>query len=99
MHAFVFVVAGIASWFYPAGMYGSQRVCAMNIVRPGRRVLVVNAANGDQAICTVIGTGPFVRGRVIDLSPSMRDAIHLHGLGPVRVYIEQHTPSPRGGRL
>ena len=89
MHAFVFIVAGVASWFHPAAMYGRERVCAMNIVHPGRRVLVVNASNGDQAICTVIGTGPFVRGRVIDLSPSMRDALHMGGLARVRVYIER----------
>ncbi len=89
MHSFVFLVAGIASWFRPLPEYGDMRVCAMNLVKPGRRVLVVNAANGDQAYCRVIGTGPFVRGRVIDLSPSMRDALHMGGLARVRVYVEQ----------
>ncbi len=89
MHSFVFLVAGIASWFYPRSMYGSMHVCVMNLAKPGRRVLVVNAANGDQAYCRVIGTGPFVRGRIIDLSPSMRDALHMGGLARVRVYIEQ----------
>lgn len=83
----IFVVAGLASWFHPAAMYGAMKVCAMNAVRPGRRVLVVNASNGDQATCHVIGTGPFVRGRVIDLSPSMRDALQMGGLARVRVYL------------
>jgi len=91
MKAFVFIVAGVASWFYPAAMYGNQRVCAMNVVRPGRRVLVINAANGDQAVCRVIGTGPFIRGRVIDLSPSMKAALHMGGLARVRVYVETRT--------
>lgn len=89
MRAFVFLLAGIASWFYPARMYGSMHVCAMNHIHPGTHILVVNAANGDQAYCTVIGTGPFVRGRILDVSPSMRDALHMGGLARVRVYIEK----------
>ncbi len=83
-----FVVAGIASWFHPAAMYGAMKVCAMNLVPPKTNVLVINAENGDEAVCHVIGTGPFVRGRVIDLSPSMRDALGIKGLARVRVYRE-----------
>ncbi len=87
MHA-LFLAAGLASWFYPRPMYGSLHVCAMNLVKPGTKVLVVNTDNGDQATCRVVGTGPFVAGRIIDLSPSMRDALHMGGIARVRVYEE-----------
>ncbi len=87
MHA-LFLAAGIASWFYPAAMYGSMKVCATNLAPPKTNLLVVDADNGNQAVCHVIGTGPFVAGRIIDLSPSMRAALGMGGLARVRIYKE-----------
>ncbi len=83
---FTFVAAGTASWFYPAAEYGRDHVCAMNIEPPGTRVLVVNRDNGREATCTVIGTGPFIPGRVIDVSLSVADALGFDGLASVSVY-------------
>ena len=83
---FTFIIAGTASWFYPAAAYGRDHVCAMNVVRPGTTVRVVNSDNGREATCVVIGTGPFVPGRVIDVSASVADVLGFDGLANVNVY-------------
>ncbi len=83
---FAFIVSGTASWFYPAAAYGRDRVCAMNVVPSGTRVRVVNRDNGREATCIVIGTGPFIPGRVIDVSASVANVLGFDGLANVNVY-------------
>lgn len=89
------IAFGIASWFTPDSIYGSQPVCAMNPpIRSGMHVLVENLDNGRIAPCTVIGTGPCpfhpttCDGRVIDLSPSVAQALRFPlGQGLTHVYV------------
>lgn len=83
---FTFVTAGTASWFYPAAAYGRDHVCAMNIIPAGTKVRVVNSDNGLESDCVVIGTGPFIPGRVIDVSASVANALGFTGLANVKVY-------------
>jgi rare lipoprotein A (peptidoglycan hydrolase) len=80
------VAIGVASWFQPASMYDRRLVCAMrDPLLIGRRVFVLNMDNGRRSSCFVVGLGPFVRGRVIDVSPSVRDQLRMHGIASVRV--------------
>lgn len=82
------VAIGIASWFTPyQSMYDGCRVCAMNVVASGRRVRIKTKYRSSS--CVVIGTGPFVAGRVIDVSPLVRDDLGMKqaGLARVRVYL------------
>ena len=49
----------------------------------GSRVRVTNRANGRSVVVTITDRGPFVRGRVIDLTPAGARAIGLSGLAHV----------------
>src|SRR5580700_7721882 len=57
---------GLASYFQYsrfAGLVAAHRSLPM-----GSQVRVVNLANGRSVVVTIIGRGPFIRGRVIDVS-------------------------------
>ncbi len=86
MIAAIMLASGIASWFNPYRSYSTPYVCAMNDEPIGLGVRVVNVENGRSATCIVVGTGPFVKGRVIDVSPAVRDKLEFTGLTRVRVY-------------
>lgn len=49
----------------------------------GSRVRVTNRNNGRSVVVTVNDRGPFVRGRVIDLTPAAAHALGFSGLAPV----------------
>ncbi|MET0279146.1 MAG: septal ring lytic transglycosylase RlpA family protein [Pseudorhodoplanes sp.] len=51
----------------------------------GSHVRVVNQKNGRSVTVRITDRGPFVRGRVIDLSPAAARAIGVAGLAPVTV--------------
>src|SRR6478609_9959030 len=53
----------------------------------GTRVSVVNQRNGKRVVVRISDRGPFVRGRIIDLTPAGARAIGLSGLAPVRVTV------------
>jgi rare lipoprotein A len=53
----------------------------------GTRVTVVNKRNGKRVVVRISDRGPFVRGRIIDLSPAAARAIGFSGLAPVRLTI------------
>jgi len=53
----------------------------------GTRVRVTNLDNGRSAVVRINDRGPFVRGRVIDLSHAAAKKIGLTGLAPVRVEV------------
>ncbi|MDE2101361.1 MAG: hypothetical protein KGL39_29205 [Patescibacteria group bacterium] len=86
MPIWAFLFAGIASWFQPDAIYGSMHVCASNAIPISTHIEIVNADNHHQTDCLIIGTGPFVPGRVLDVSPSVRDQLGFDGLANVRVY-------------
>jgi rare lipoprotein A len=47
--------------------------------------LVTNLANGMRAMVTITDRGPFVRGRIIDLTPHTAMQLGIGGLGKVEV--------------
>lgn len=49
----------------------------------GTHVRVTNKKNGRSVVVRISDRGPFVRGRVIDLSPAAARAIGFAGLAPV----------------
>lgn len=51
----------------------------------GTRVTVTNRNNGRSVSVVINDRGPFVRGRVVDLSPAAAAAIGFSGLAPVSV--------------
>jgi rare lipoprotein A len=53
----------------------------------GTQVAVVNQRNGKQVIVRITDRGPFVRGRIIDLTPAGARAIGVSGLTPVRLTV------------
>ena len=82
----LFLAAGVASWFIPPPMYGSMHVCASNTIPISTRILI--RWNGRQSDCTIIGTGPFRRGRILDVSESVARALGFlsRGTAFVRIY-------------
>ena len=63
--------------------------CAHRSLPFGTRVLVTNLANARQAVLTVNDRGPFVRGRIVDVSVGAAGILGmLHsGTAPVRVQV------------
>jgi rare lipoprotein A len=55
----------------------------------GTRVRVTNRRNGRSVIVRINDRGPFVRGRVIDLTPAGARAIGFSGVVPVALVIER----------
>ena len=53
----------------------------------GTRVAVENQRNGKQVIVRITDRGPFVRGRIIDLTPAGARAIGVSGLAPVKLTV------------
>jgi rare lipoprotein A len=53
----------------------------------GTSVTVVNNRNGRAVVVRINDRGPFVAGRVIDLSPAAARAIGVSGLAPVSLTV------------
>jgi len=53
----------------------------------GTHVTVVNSGNGRTVVVRINDRGPFVRGRVIDLSPAAARAIGVSGLARVSLTV------------
>ena len=51
----------------------------------GSRVRFTNYSNGHSVVVTINDRGPFVRGRIIDLTPAAAHALGMSGLAPVTV--------------
>jgi rare lipoprotein A len=49
----------------------------------GTKVRVVNNRNGKSVVVRINDRGPFVRGRIIDLTPAGAQALGFSGLAPV----------------
>jgi rare lipoprotein A len=63
-------------------------VAAHRTLRFGTQVRVTNRKNGKSVVVRIIDRGPFVRGRVIDLSPAAAREIGLGwGLAPVTLAV------------
>lgn len=59
----------------------------------GTLVRVTNKHNGHNAVVRINDRGPFVKGRIIDLTPAGARAIGMDGLAPVDLTIIGHSSS------
>ena len=66
----------------PGGLTAAHRTLAF-----GTRVRVINQRNGRSVTVRINDRGPFVRGRVIDLTPAGARALGFSGLAPVKLEI------------
>jgi rare lipoprotein A (peptidoglycan hydrolase) len=81
--------SGLASVYSGGGTASRERMHsgAMTAAHPtlpfGTRVTVTNNHTGRSVVVRINDRGPFVRGRVIDLSPAAAHAIGVNGVSPV----------------
>lgn len=68
-------------------MNSSAMTAAHRTLPFGTHVTVTNRSNGRVAMVRINDRGPFVRGRVIDLSPAAARALGINGLAPVSLSI------------
>ncbi|HXX07701.1 MAG TPA: septal ring lytic transglycosylase RlpA family protein [Pseudolabrys sp.] len=64
----------------PSGFTAAHRTLPF-----GTRVRVTNKNNGRSVMVRINDRGPFVRGRIIDLTPAAARALGFNGLAPVTV--------------
>ncbi len=91
--AAVFAQSGIASVYSGErtanGEYASASglTAAHRTLPFGTRVLVTNKQNGRSVVVRINDRGPYVAGRVIDLTPAGAHAIGFNGLAPVELTV------------
>src|ERR1700759_1619136 len=76
--------SGLASYY---GGRGHGMTCAHR-TKPMGSVVTVRAHNGRSIQCVVNDRGPFVRGRIIDVSVSAARALGMMGAGVVPVEVD-----------
>ena len=64
----------------PGGLTAAHRTLPF-----GTKVKVTNKRNGRSVTVRINDRGPFVRGRIIDLTPAAAQALGFSGLAPVEV--------------
>lgn len=89
---------GLASWYGPpyAGrkgadgtVYDQNAMTAAHLTLPlGTVVRVTNLSTNQSAIVRITDRGPFVRGRIIDLSLAAAKAVGVYRAGVARVRVE-----------
>ncbi|WP_456432336.1 septal ring lytic transglycosylase RlpA family protein [Thermosulfuriphilus sp.] len=90
-----FVEVGLASWYGP-GFHGRRTAngerynmyeftAAHKTLPMNTYVLVTNLENGRQTVVRINDRGPFVKGRIIDLSYAAARALGMHRKGLARV--------------
>ena len=99
--------SGNLDLFGIASVYGVQRTAsgeqmnsgamtaAHRTLPFGTKVTVVNQRNGRSAIVRINDRGPFVSGRVIDLSPAAAHALDISGLAPVSLIVDSSLRESR----
>lgn len=98
------VETGLASWYGPpyAGrqgadgkVYDQNAMTAAHLTLPlGSIVRVTNLQTNQTAVVKITDRGPFVRGRIIDLSLAAAKATGLYRMGVANVRVEAWTPGP-----
>jgi len=88
---------GLASWYQLpgrtacGGRHNPEAMTAAHRSYPcGSRITVTNLANGRSAVLTVVDRGPFVRGRIVDVSRGAARQIGLISRGVGRVRVARH---------
>jgi rare lipoprotein A len=94
---------GLASWYGPpysgrkgadGTVYDQNAMTAAHLTLPlGTVVRVTNLATNQSAVVRITDRGPFVRGRIIDLSLAAAKAIGVYRVGVARVRVEAFAPS------
>lgn len=95
---FAHAEVGRASWYGPdfhghrtaSGEIYNQwgATCAHRHMKFGTHVRVTNLGNGRSAVCRITDRGPFVRGRVIDVSRAVAERLGMIHSGTARVTVE-----------
>jgi rare lipoprotein A len=80
--------SGIASYYQ--NPHFSGLIAAHKTLPMGTRVKVVNLDNGRSAILKIVDRGPFIRGRVIDVSPAAASALGFRQAGLAHVRVERN---------
>ena len=62
----------------------------------GTKVKVTNKSNGREVVVTINDRGPFIRGRIIDLTPAGGRALGFSGLTQVTLNILGRDGEPQG---
>ena len=97
---------GLASWYGP-GFHGRRSAngerfdanglsAAHRTLGLGTRVRVTNLANGRSVVLRITDRGPYVRGRIIDLSYGAARRLGIVRRGLARVRVEPLDPPARG---
>jgi len=107
----IFEQTGLASWYGPpyhnrrgsnGEVYNMHAMTAAHLTLPlGSIVRVTNKKTGHSAIVRITDRGPFVEGRILDLSLAAAKALDVYVPGTAEVRLEVlETPSPidSGGR-
>ncbi len=101
-----FIESGIASWYgydYPARCTANGETYDRNALTAAHKTLpfntivrVENMENGKSVIVRINDRGPFVPGRVIDLSQKAADEIEIleQGLVDVELYLLKESDNP-----
>lgn len=77
----------------------ADRLTAAHRTLPfGTRVLVTNASSGRSVIVRINDRGPYIAGRIIDLTPAGAKAIGSNGLAQVTLTVLQSVGDSRSNR-
>ncbi len=90
-----FAESGIASHYNYAGRKSasgeridtSALTAAHRTLPFGSRVKITNKRNGKSVVVRINDRGPFIRGRVIDVTPAGARALGFNGLAPVTLEV------------
>lgn len=96
---------GIASWYGDpfhgrqtanGEIYNMYNISAAHKTLPfGTEVMVNNLKNGQRIKVRINDRGPFIKGRIIDLSYAAAQAINMSGIAPVQLQILKLPPHTR----
>jgi rare lipoprotein A len=70
-------------WFNPNAMTAAHKTLPF-----GTKVRVTHAGNGRSVVVSINDRGPYIKGRIIDLSKAAAGVIGMHGQGIARVRME-----------
>jgi rare lipoprotein A len=65
----------------------NPHIVAHKTLRFGTKLLLTNVANGRKLQATVLDRGPFVRGRVLDVTKAGRDILKFDGVGNLKIEV------------
>ncbi|MEO6801746.1 MAG: septal ring lytic transglycosylase RlpA family protein [Granulicella sp.] len=101
------VEVGLASWYGPpyhnrkgadGTIYDQNAMTAAHKTLPmGSMVRVTNLVNGESVVVKITDRGPFIPGRIIDLSLAAAKAAGVYQAGVVKVRVEAYLPPVRVG--